>query len=687
MAITKKKMAEASAAVASAMPEALKIDRDAPEEILSRWWTSDIGSWGTALEALAPTMSQKQLDSALRSIGSNAQGRYGDARASFMMAEALLERGADPFAKNKPEDPGSTDHRRSFFGWLIKGGYWAYAAKIASAPENRKKCFAETVAESPKKWASLGMGPGDAGELLALGGAHGFKLGFIMGMSPNDLVAGQPWFFLCATREELAACIEAGADLSLKGEGQRPRHHTFEESLCLGMERGASSDRAANNAERSAMISLIRAQGATLDKDAGRRALEGMAKSHSTWAEVKKIQKTYGIDAAKTESLDGASMLELSLSAGNWMLASNLIAAGADPHALSKRTKLPAIAAALWSEPAKAHEHSRKAEGPAAQRKRAECEAAVLAALDVDWRSEDGEPLLLAAKNFASRNKPAGRGDLMSTTGLSAMIDRCKIDAKEPLWRRLVEVDAPIASIKSAALSRAEPWMCGDGVGLLSTLLKARASEKSKRGRYEFGYDHMKLFAESLLRWEDKDAAWNRAGELFSAEQWRSAWPAWAADYSRGRDENDALTESMIFAVKGWIGFAKTANIGAKEMFDYPLMGELVKFACMEYSATADLRDAALSVAEEICRACPSHGGSILLDVLSIQKSWAMDAAMKMWARVERQGVKIEIPAEHALFKNPGVVGEELCCHPFWRLLEARLVSEASGPRSGGPRM
>lgn len=694
MAISKKTMAEGRLALAQAMPAELHMNCTAaePEEILSQSWAGDIQSWEVALNALAPTMSQKQLDSALRLVGSNAESRYSDARGALAMGQALMEKGASPFAKNKHEDPGAWVHRRSFFGSLLSGGYWAYAAKIASEPGNREKCLAEAVAESPEVWTGREMKLDGPGKLLARGGAPGFKLGFIMGMSPNDLVDGRPWFFLCETSEHLAACMEAGADLSLTtgenyldgGSLSGSNKRTFEELLCLG-----AGINKIDSAERSSMVSMIRARGATLDQAAGRRVLEGMA-PRGTWAEVKKLQKTYGLDAAKMESSNGAGMLELSLAAGNWMLARNLMAAGANPYALSKRTGLPVIAEALWTEPSKSHEASRRAEGPAALRKRKECEEAILAALDVEWRSEDGESLLTMAKNVVAknaRNKPGGRGPQLSTAGIGAMIERCKLDASDPLWRRLAQVDAPVASIRKAALLRDEPWICEDGVGLLSILLRARGGEVARSGNYQFGFDHMKQFAESLQQMDDKDNAFARAKELFSPEQWSSAWLSWSAAHAYDREQNRALEASMVFAIRGWLDLAKGANMDAGEIFDYPLMGNLVSLAWRDVSPNSDLRDAALIAAGEICRACPAHGGSILMDVLAIQKSWAMDAAMKSWDKVERDGVKIAIPEGHALFKEPGIVGEVLCCHPFWRRLEARLVSEASAPKSSGMRM
>lgn len=685
MAALKKssKGADASFSLAQAMPSSGGIKAEHPSDALSRWWDSDLSEWAAALELLAPKLSQEQLDKALREMGMSASSRYGNISSRLAMAQALIDKGASPFAKSAAEDDRYNGHDETFFATLVKGGFWAHARLIAAVPGNKEACRAAIAdaATLRRAWSALSKASDGGYAMLADAGAEGFRLGFMAGMGPNDIAGKNPWFFSCSTAEALAQCIGAGADLSLKGaQDSAVAGKTFEESLCLGLAGGALI----GNDVRAQMLALLRKQGpAALDAEAGGRALAGLVKVGSRWQQVKEVQDAYGISAVELEDSDGATMLELAIGTGNWMLASNLMRAGADPGAASKRSGLPIIAQALWVEPMGLHRDGKLSEGKVAARKREEATQEVLAALDFEWRDSAGLRLLEAAHAKAAIGLAGGEPKgMISWTAANSMIGRAAIDNKAPLWRRLLDANGRLTSVEAAAKRRSEPWMCPDGEGLLSTLLTARAIELSKSSRTTgFGCDNMEEFVSVLRVADDSEWAAKRSIELFAPAQWKSAWPKWSETLLSSREaEREALVHAMREGVHGWIELARKSGVEPQDMFDFKLMGRLISGGWGEQEASA-LRELRMHIAEKICLACPGQGGWILLDILAVQSWSSMDSAMKIWLKVEAHGELLAIPSEHRLFQESGAVGEKLCNHMFWRSLEERVVSEAAAPK------
>lgn len=682
-----KKSATAESApkpMAQAMPAKIKIEKDGPDEILSRWWESDMRQWRMALDLLLPTMTQEVLDKTLRSIGMVCNYRENHS-GSLRMAEELISRGANPFAKSSAEEDRYSAHAESFFAKLVSSGYWAYATDIASRQEDKALCLESIATAGPKDWSgnrkSLDGGHG----LLATGGAAGFRLGFLLGLGPNDLAPTAPWFFQCKKADELAECIKAGADLSLKISDQWSAgdQKTFEECLCSN-----SIYYEIAESERAAMLSLIRAQGTSMDPEAGRRALVGLVARGSSWGEVQKAEKAYGLSATKVLSSESESMLEISLANGNWMLAHSLVEAGADPQALSDKSGLPMIASAVWAYPISQATWGQRSEGKVAQRKRDQSTKAVLEMFDFEWRSPSGLRLLEAARFWvesagasASLNKAR-----VSTTSANEMIKRSPIDSEAPLWRRLLDADARDESILAAAMTRDEPWMCPDGAGLLSMLVCAKAKAISRSSRTTGFEDSVERLLKDLQMMEDQELASKRTQELFAPSQWKSAWEACRESFAEApQSEREALVSSMMVALRGWLGFADLAELPKSEWFDFQLMGALVSGAWASGNAI-NFTEFAFEAAMAICKACPEQGGVVMLDILALQSRSAMECAMRGWNRVEAHVGEVAIPEGHKLFQDPGAVGEELCNHPFWRMLEERLVAKATEPLRG-PRM
>lgn len=671
--------------MAEAMPAEVIMDRDGPDDILGRWWESNLKQWQLALDLLAPTMSQELLNRALRSVGKSANYR-GDHSGSLRMAEELMRKGADPFAKSSAESDRYSHHAESFFSTLVSSGYWAYAMDIASRQQDKAQCLESIASAGPKDWSGKSKSLDKGHELLGKGGLGGFKLGFLLGLGPNDLTPTTPWFFQCKKADELAECIKAGADLSLVVNDQWSSgdKKTFEECLCSG----ALGFYEIKESERVAMIALIRAQGTGLDREAGRRALVGLVARGSSWSEVQKAEKAYNLSATETLANDGQSMLEISLANGNWMLAHSLVEAGADPQALGKKSGLPAMASAIWAHPHSAANMGLREEGKVAKRKRDQSTQAILGMFDFEWRSPGGLRLLEAARLWVDG---AGSGEGMSRARVSGpsadeMIKRAPLDAQDPLWSRLLKADARDEKILASAMERDEPWMRQDSDGLLAMAVCAKAKAISRSSRSSGFDDSATILVEALEKMKDQELASMRTQELFAPNQWKLAWETCRERFVQAPEsEREAYASSMMIALRGWLSFAEKAQLPKEEWFDYGLMGKLVSNA-WDSAYTMDFRELAFEVAMAICKACPGQGGSIMLDILARQSRSAMESAMKGWLRVEAYVGEMEIPESHKLFQDPGSVGEDLCNHQFWRLLEERLVAKAAQPPRS-PRM
>lgn len=670
--------------LAGAMPSEAIPDDPAPDDILSQWPLADAGSWATALDALAPAMSQAQLNSALRLVLGQA-GRYleQDYSGALLRAQALMEKGADPFAKIDEESAKERwAHKRSFFGALVKDGYWAYAAKLAEDPGVREKCRQEIIhASMPHALRDEPNETEHAYRMLADGGVQGFKLGFLAGMGPNDLARGKPWFFLCDSKKTLEACIEAGADLSLTGRDMYwSGEKSFEEILCS---RGGER---IGNAERSGMLALIRAQGSKMDPEAGGRALEGLIASHGSWADVKKVQKAYGIHASTAKSAGGLGMLEISLAAGNWQAASELMADGADPMSISKNTGLPVIAQALWTPASSPRAKGGYFENAAARAKREAAERKVLEAIDFEWEDDSGRLLLESVEAFLKKKAPTSGPTKYAPAAMQQMIKACKLSAEAPLWRRLIDAGADMEWARLAATSRDEPWMCADGIGMLFALVRARVLGNARWADSWRASDDLERFI-STIKQKKSDVAREQAKNLFSPEQWRSAWDLWGGQVCSGSRDWESLSSGFVRAMECQAELAKFSSVDAGEIFDAGVMGKIFASAWTSMCPKAHLRSATLEGAKAISLACPDHGSMIIMDVLATQTEAAMDAAAAAWGDVKSSKKFARVPIEHRLFTEPGAVGEALACHPFWRALEERVVEEACSPRAAKPRM
>jgi hypothetical protein len=580
--------------------------------------------------------------------------------------QKLIEWGADPFLHQGSE--ADYTYKKSFFEMVVKGGYWAYAGLlVASDPDGVEKSKAAfdrmNVSESPRRYSSVVAGqacaPTRAQEILAQSGAKALALGFKSGMDPNTVVLGQPWMFSSIDAPSLQAFIDAGANPTARnGQG-----HTLSEAI-------ASREPSRARQELLSLARKVQSGENAGDKPAATREALALAKAGSAHREVHKAARAAGMELRDIKSENGMPMLGVAIESGNWGLVGEMLKTGADPKQLTP-SGFP-VAAMVLSSTASA---SRSSTSSAKLVKARDCMDALIDSLDFSWRSEQGEPLLEAFCKSKHSQGPLH----IPYEALSRWIKKEPLDATNPLWHRLHLLGESPWVVRSCAEQRPdEPWHMGK-LMLMELLLMGSLPKISSYG--ERSWDTENGLGKFFQRCSSGEGARARMERICAPEQWEAAFSAYwkAARENKSDYQCEELATRVVTALEYWVGLAAKLDL---EPFD---MQRLSQSVTQGWQPGADGSSPRVNAGEaihifgnKICALMPYKAGGLLLDILDVQRSSAIEVGYRIWRFCQKEKVKLALPESHPLFSEPGRVGAELANHIVWRQIEEHLVEKAS---------
>ena len=313
-------------------------------------------AWGrpshaaAVLEWAGAGLGSKDLDGLLRQRARGSWMESEEAGKTLGWCQALIDRGADPFA------PGQDERGRSepsFFEGIVRGGLWAYAAKLALATEDSKKAALEALRRLDKGYGSGML------STLAQGGAAGVELGLALGIDSNSkLEDGRetPWALMLQDGASVEALAKAGADLSAQD-----KHGWSLEQKIAQMAAGKARQ---GLLDAFAVAKASKAEDGGGFKEAG-KALEAVARDGS-FKELSKLALAVGTRLREARGPSGWGVLETALLSANWSLALKAMESGeVDAGADCGVGDLPIGALALWAQhastkrPTKANENAK----------------------------------------------------------------------------------------------------------------------------------------------------------------------------------------------------------------------------------------------------------------------------------------------------------------------------------------